>query len=189
MTRQVGRPRASSAETLADAASELCLELGYPAVTVEGIARRAGVSRSTFFAYFDSKSDVLWADLDQAIDRACAAVADAPDDAAVALALAAAVAPWRDQVPWALRDAATIDAVDDLVNAAPSRVARLVGLVAQRLAVVVDADPGDAVVLAHAGALVGAAIAAIAAWSRAGRDRGPAEDAVRTALAPLARTA
>ena len=67
MTTQgrAGRPRSSSRETLAEAACELFLERGYAATSVADITQRAGVSRSSFFNYFSSKSDVLWSGIDQ----------------------------------------------------------------------------------------------------------------------------
>ena len=63
--QRAGRPRASSRETIAEAACELFLERGYEQTSIADIARRAGVSRSSFFNYFSSKSDVLWAGLDE----------------------------------------------------------------------------------------------------------------------------
>lgn len=178
----VGRPRASSAATLAEAASELSLELGYPAVTVDEIARRAGVSRSTFFAYFAGKADVLWADLDLAIARAVAALSEAGSRAAISTALTEAVAAWGEEVPWALRDAATIDATADLTASAPSRIATLQAAVAHRLAVIDQCDPQESLVAARSAALVGAAVGAIGAWASCGRDRGTASHAVGEAL-------
>ena len=64
-TGRVGRPKASSRETLAEAACELFLEQGFEATSIADITSRAGVSRSSFFNYFASKSDVLWAGLDE----------------------------------------------------------------------------------------------------------------------------
>lgn len=64
-----GRPQASSRETLADAACELFLEQGYDATTVADITRRAGVSRSSFFNYFDGKSETIWFALDEHLAR------------------------------------------------------------------------------------------------------------------------
>ncbi|MDQ2699539.1 MAG: TetR/AcrR family transcriptional regulator, partial [Actinomycetota bacterium] len=63
--QRAGRPKASSRETIAEAACELFLEQGYEQTSIVDIARRAGVSRSSFFNYFSSKSDVLWAGLDE----------------------------------------------------------------------------------------------------------------------------
>src|SRR5437868_1996572 len=62
---RAGRPKASSRENIAEAACELFLEQGYEQTSIVDIANRAGVSRSSFFNYFSSKSDVLWAGLDE----------------------------------------------------------------------------------------------------------------------------
>lgn len=53
------RKRTETRLRLADAALELVLRDGLEAVTVEQISDRAGVSRRTFFNYFDSKDDAL----------------------------------------------------------------------------------------------------------------------------------
>lgn len=63
-----GRPKSSSRGALEDAATELFLESGYHATTVDDIAARAGVSRATFFNYFPAKSSVLWVKVDDALD-------------------------------------------------------------------------------------------------------------------------
>ncbi len=79
--RGVGRPRVSSRETIAEAACELFLEFGYDGTSIAGIAQRAGVSRSSFFNYFSSKSDVLWSGFDRRLDDAVTALADADAEA------------------------------------------------------------------------------------------------------------
>ena len=71
---RAGRPKASSRETLAEAACELFLERGYADTSVADIAMRAGVSRSSFFNYFASKSDVLWSGVDERIGQAIASL-------------------------------------------------------------------------------------------------------------------
>jgi AcrR family transcriptional regulator len=52
---------------LEEAAGELFLERGYAATSVADVTQRAGVSRSTFFNYFETKSDLLWAAFDDAV--------------------------------------------------------------------------------------------------------------------------
>jgi len=73
-TGRAGRPKASSRETLAEAACELFLERGYEATSIADITQRAGVSRSSFFNYFTSKSDVLWSGIDERIGVATTAL-------------------------------------------------------------------------------------------------------------------
>ncbi|QIM19809.1 TetR family transcriptional regulator [Leucobacter coleopterorum] len=76
MSNPRGRPHASSREVLTDAACELFLEQGYEATSVTEIARRAGVSRSSFFNYFEGKSAILWFVLDEQIDALVQRVED-----------------------------------------------------------------------------------------------------------------
>jgi AcrR family transcriptional regulator len=54
-----GRPRDERAwQAILRAASDLLLEHGYAALTVEGIARRAGVGRQTVYRWWPTKADV-----------------------------------------------------------------------------------------------------------------------------------
>lgn len=66
-TRKAGRPRAASRQLLEEAACELFLEQGFATTSVAQITSRAGVSRSTFFNYFETKSDLLWATFDELV--------------------------------------------------------------------------------------------------------------------------
>lgn len=62
--RGPGRPRGTSHAEIRDIALELFLEQGYAATSLVSIAREAGVSRTTLFAYFRTKRDIIWADHD-----------------------------------------------------------------------------------------------------------------------------
>jgi len=53
---------ASPRERIVEAAFALFDEQGYSATTVDQIAERAGVSRSTYFRMFASKEDVIFPD-------------------------------------------------------------------------------------------------------------------------------
>ena len=68
MSDSRGRPRTSSRAALEEAALELFLEQGYTPTTIDQITSRAGVSRATFFNYFSSKADLLWVEVDDALD-------------------------------------------------------------------------------------------------------------------------
>jgi len=89
--RSRGRPRGTSRRALELVALELFTEQGYEATTIEEIATAAGVSRRTFFRYFDSKADVLWYDFDAEILALRATLDETPDDVEVAAAIRAAV--------------------------------------------------------------------------------------------------
>lgn len=182
-----GRPRASSAASIHEAALELFLEHGYDAVSVDEIARRAGVSRGTVFSYCDSKADALWVELDAAIARAVAVIDAGGPDAIDRLvtAVARAVEPWGATPPTVLRDARAMGAEQALRDGAPARLQPLVERAALSLALERDALPESAAAAVAPVAIVAAACAALVAWAGTpGRPR--AADALRAALEPLA---
>ncbi|MET9227580.1 TetR/AcrR family transcriptional regulator [Lentzea sp. NPDC003310] len=59
MTGLRERKKAATREALGDAAWSLCVEHGLDRVTVDQIARAAGVSLRTFFNYFSSKEEAV----------------------------------------------------------------------------------------------------------------------------------
>lgn len=71
--RRGGRPSRADAERLAhrivDAASELFFGLGYGATTIEAVARRAGVSKRTFYHRFADKSALFSAVVHRTIEQ------------------------------------------------------------------------------------------------------------------------
>jgi AcrR family transcriptional regulator/uncharacterized glyoxalase superfamily protein PhnB len=161
-----GRPRASSRETLAEAASELFLERGYAATSVADITRRAGVSRSSFFNYFGSKSDILWGAFDGRLDRAVASLAEGADVRAAVRGIADDLAP--DSLALAVANAEAMGIEDELARERAVRHARLAAAVADRLrrdgAVRLDAE-------VRAAGIAGAVLAAIWQWADTGSGR------------------
>jgi mycofactocin system transcriptional regulator len=75
-----GRPPGTSARELELIALRLFTEHGVEQTTVEEIAAAAGVSRRTFFRYFDTKAAVLWHEFDHEVQALRAAFADVPND-------------------------------------------------------------------------------------------------------------
>jgi len=71
--RRGGRPSKADAEQIGrriiDAATELFFTLGYGATSVEAVARRAGISKRTFYHRFANKSALLSAVVHRTIDR------------------------------------------------------------------------------------------------------------------------
>ncbi|MWJ87011.1 TetR/AcrR family transcriptional regulator, partial [Clavibacter michiganensis] len=134
--RPAGRPRRSSRATLEEAAAELFLENTYAATTVEQIAQRAGVSRATFFNYFASKADLLWAGLDdtlRAFGDALSSVgpAGAPVDGVVDALIAAACSRGVGWLPLALTQHEVMGLGSDVPGEGVARAAPLVDPVAQ----------------------------------------------------------
>ncbi|MGH9079898.1 MAG: TetR family transcriptional regulator, partial [Acidimicrobiales bacterium] len=62
------RPSTTRAE-VARAALDLFSRQGYDQTTVSEIAAAVGVSRRTFFRYYDSKRDVVWGEFDTELAR------------------------------------------------------------------------------------------------------------------------
>jgi TetR/AcrR family transcriptional regulator, regulator of mycofactocin system len=86
-----GRPRGTSARTLELIALRLFTEKGFHETTVDEIAAAAGVSRRTFFRYFDAKSEVLWSEFDSEVATIRATLAGSPADLPVMDAVREAV--------------------------------------------------------------------------------------------------
>ncbi|MFT2748465.1 TetR/AcrR family transcriptional regulator [Clavibacter sp. Sh2036] len=204
--RPAGRPRRSSRATLEEAAAELFLEHTYAATTVEQIAQRAGVSRATFFNYFASKADLLWAGLDDTLREAGAAVAGvgaggapvdavveaiatgaggAPVDAVVEAIATAARSRGEGWLPLALTQHEVMGLGADVAGEGVARAAPLVDPVAQALARATGRRASDGPVRVAASVVAAATAAAVMAWAADGVGRGPLEDAVRRALDPL----
>lgn len=155
-----GRPRATSRDTIADAACELFLEQGFEGTTVADITRRAGVSRSSFFNYFTSKSDVLWAGLDARLDAAHAALLEGDPVSAVVSGIGERLE--LDALAIALTNRDPMGLADELDRERAVRQARLQRDIAARL--MRDGAPRLAAEV-RAGAVSAAVFAAVWAWA------------------------
>ncbi|NLA08798.1 MAG: TetR family transcriptional regulator [Microbacteriaceae bacterium] len=186
-----GRPRASSREVLAEAACELFLEQGYEATTVADITRRAGVSRSSFFNYFASKSDLLWSGLDahlvrfEEVLREAAPADEAPMDAASVVAreltgIGHSLAP--DSLVLALGNAAAMGLDDELERESARRLLRIAEAIAGRLRRAgVEALRAEVIGAAYGGAV----IAALRMWADEGAGRTPLPELLERATLPI----
>ncbi len=94
------RKKARTREALRDAAMELFSRQGFDHTTVEEIADACEVSPRTFFRYFPTKEDVLFADADDRRDALLAVLAAEPLDhpplAALHAAMRALALDYRD---------------------------------------------------------------------------------------------
>lgn len=168
-TSKAGRPRASSRETLAEAACELFLERGYDHTSIADIAQRAGVSRSSFFNYFTSKSDVLWSGLDGRIERAAralAALGGTADGEAVRAELRGIVHGFApDPFALALRNRVAMGLEEELMRDTGVRHARLAAAISEAaVAAGASGIRADVLGAAHAAAL----LSSLRVWAEQG---------------------
>ncbi|MCU1636372.1 MAG: TetR family transcriptional regulator [Cryobacterium sp.] len=195
-TRRVGRPPGSSREMLQEAAAELFLEQTYAKTTIDQIARRAGVSRNTFFNYFHAKSDLLWVEVDSALARLPQALADADADAdadaqrsvtgavrAAVLDMAGGLDPSR--VPWALTQSELMGTAGDLAESALSRFRSAASLLSVFVARRTGLPADDLLCWSFTMAALAAAAAAARTWAGSGVSRGTLIPYVDTALSPV----
>ncbi|GAA1729616.1 TetR/AcrR family transcriptional regulator [Microbacterium paludicola] len=164
-TSRAGRPKASSREMLAEAASELFLEQGYEATSIAEIAARAGVSRSSFFNYAASKGALLWGGLDERLDALDTDLERGTPREAVR-EIARGLAP--DALALALANAEAMGLAAELEREAALRRARIGRSVARALRRRgLDPLAADVAGAAYGGAV----IAALKRWALAGPGR------------------
>jgi AcrR family transcriptional regulator len=99
MTTAVGlreRKKARTREALQEAAMDRFARQGFDGTTVEEIAEACEVSPRTFFRYFPTKEDVLFADGEVRRERLLAVIAERPIDEPAFVALRAAMRTLTD---------------------------------------------------------------------------------------------
>jgi mycofactocin system transcriptional regulator len=79
-TLRRGRPPGTSRRQLELIALRLFTERGFHETTIDQITAEAGVSRRTFFRYFNSKADLLWAEFDTEVETIRRLLTQAPAD-------------------------------------------------------------------------------------------------------------
>jgi AcrR family transcriptional regulator len=186
-----GRPQATTADTLCEAAFELFQLNGYEETSVSDIARTAGVSRATFFNYFNAKSDVFWRETDQVLE-------DLPEHLyagehhhgstleSIQRALLAAFSPWEaHRVPWIFTQYELIGGPESVRESATIRVVRAQVILAEYVRTRL-ADPHDTLT-SHtaANAIIGAVIAAALTWAADGPGRSSLGEYLDTSLSQL----
>ncbi len=112
-----GRPPGTSRRTLELIALRLFTEQGFDETPIEQIAAEAGVSRRTFFRYFDSKASVLWGEFDSEITVIRQALAKVPDSVPMMDAIRQAVVAANH---YRAEDVPELRARMNLIGSAPS---------------------------------------------------------------------
>lgn len=101
---RAGRRPSTSAIELERAAFSLFEERGFDETTVGDIAAAVGVSKRTFFRYFESKNDVVWGSFTDQLQGMRELFDRCPADQSIADAVRAVVVAFNrfdpEQVPW-----------------------------------------------------------------------------------------
>ena len=165
-----GRRPSTTRRDVARAALELFARQGYDETGIDEIAAAVGVSRRTFFRYYESKREVVWGEFDAELIRLRTRLAEAPGDQ-----------PMMDVLRRAVMDtnrfgAAELDelririgltsSVPTLVAHSALRYAEWCDVVAQFAAARLGASPEDLAPQTVARAALGAATAAFTHWAR-----------------------
>jgi mycofactocin system transcriptional regulator len=155
---------------VARAALDLFARQGYDHTTVDEIAAAVGVSRRTFFRYYDSKREVVWGEFDAELVRLRHELEGAPEDQPMMDVLRQAVMATnrfgaRELDELRIR-MGLISSVPSLVAHSALRYAEWCEVVAGFVAGRIGGAPEDLAPQTVARAALGAAMAAFACWAR-----------------------
>ncbi|GLW07129.1 TetR family transcriptional regulator [Microtetraspora sp. NBRC 13810] len=164
-------PRSPIRRRLAEAATALFDERGYDATTVDDIAARAGVSRSTFFRHYRSKEDVIFPEHDALLAKVAARLAASTADTAVVAvcdAVRIVLAHYVDDAEVSLQRYRLVGKVPALRDREIASVARYQRLFREFVADWLDGSP-DAALRAElmAASVVAAHNQVLRGWLRA----------------------
>src|SRR6478752_9143639 len=88
---RVGRRRSTSWDHISNVAIDLFASRGFDDVSVDDVARAAGIARRTLFRYYSSKNAIPWGDFDAHLDHMRNLLDEVPDDVPVSAALRSAL--------------------------------------------------------------------------------------------------
>ena len=163
------RNKARARSEIATAALRLFAEKGFAGVTVDEIVAAAGVSRRTFFRYFDTKEDALLADYPELNFRLTETLGSGlPADP-----LEAVRAGLHGMADWYVERSEAVLERSRLIRDALHLAARNLEFLSQweraiacTMAAPLDAEPSDLLPRTAAAAIVGAFRAALTQWVR-----------------------
>ncbi len=168
-----GRRPSTSREDVARAALDLFRRQGYDQTTVDEIADAVGVSRRTFFRYYESKRDVVWGEFDAELVRLHHELEGAPPDQPLMDVVRRAVMATNRFGAGELDELrirmGLISSVPTLVAHSAVRYTEWCQVVASFVARRIDGRPDDLAPQTVARAALGAAVAAFTCWA-AGTD-------------------
>lgn len=162
------RNKARARSEIASAALRLFAERGFEGVTVDEIVDAAGVSRRTFFRYFETKEDALLADYPELNIRLTECLGSPGEEPLVAVRAGLhRLADWYIERSEAVLERSRV--IRDALHLAARNLEFLSQWersIASTLAAPIGQSPGDLLPRTAAAAVVGAFRAALTQWVR-----------------------
>ena len=90
-THRLGRRRSTTQDHITNVALDLFAERGFDDVSVDDVARAAGISRRTLFRYYPTKNAIPWGDFDAHLGLMRSLLHAEPYDAPMSVALRSAL--------------------------------------------------------------------------------------------------
>jgi AcrR family transcriptional regulator len=166
------RNKARARTEIAGAALALFAERGFEHVTVDDIVNAAGVSRRTFFRYFETKEDALLADYPQLSDRLHQAFESKGDDVPALVAIRQVLHGIAD---WYLERRDAVLARSSVIHGSSTPAARNLELltqwevvVAQVVGLRIGEDAAGLTARTISATVIAAFRAALSQWVRSG---------------------
>lgn len=187
--RAVGRPRSTSHEQIEAVARKLFRERGYSATSLESIAQAVGISRTSLFAYFPSKGDLIWGmlehvtkGLEQALDHR---PADEPLGKAILVALRQAFDFPSEEHAAVAERLEIIDADPELRSYNAEGLRYQAELIANFIGVRLGEPATGFLPRVVSEAVMAAVVSAARYWATTGSATGPMIDYIEAAVRPL----
>jgi TetR/AcrR family transcriptional regulator, regulator of mycofactocin system len=191
---RVGRRRSTTGDHITNVALELFASRGFDEVSVDDVARAAGIARRTLFRYYPSKNAIPWGDFDAHLDHMRELLDAVPADAPTAVALRSALLAFNDfdeaETAHHRQRMRVILETDALQAHSMTMYAGWRAVVAEFVARRLGLEVGDLVPQTTAWSMLGVALSAYEYWLADGsvslqRSLGDAFDTVDAGLAAL----
>ena len=193
---RVGRRRSTTGDHITSVALELFARRGFDDVSVDDVARAAGIARRTLFRYYPSKNAIPWGDFDAHLEHLRgllnAVPAEAPTTAALRSALLAFNSFDEAETARHRQRMRVILETDALQAHSMTMYAGWRTVVAEFVAGRLGLKPGDLIPQTTAWSMLGVALSAYEHWLAdesvsLQRSLGDAFDTVNAGLAQLDR--
>lgn len=165
---RMGRRPSTTCAEISHIALRLFHERGFEATTIDDIAAAAGISRRTYFRYFESKNDVAWGEFDRELDTLATRLRALPESMPLMQALRTGIIEFNripdTEVGWHRERMRLLLRVPALQAHSMLRYAAWRQVIAEFAAERLELHPAEHTPQAIAWALLGLAISAYEQW-------------------------